>query len=66
MGTLTGQTAPEMPSRPYTVSEAAELLRCSTHHIYRRCEDGSLQHTRLGRKILIPSRVVHALLEGEV
>ena len=53
------------PSRPYTVNEAAKVLRCSTHHIYRRCEDGSLPHTRLGRKILIPSRIVHVLLEGE-
>ena len=62
----TRESKPPPRLYPYTVAEAAQMLRCSTHHIYRRCEDGTLQHTRLGRKILIPSRVVHALLEGEM
>ena len=52
------------PTVPYTVHEAATVLRCSAQHLYRLCERRELPHTRLGNKILIPSRVVNALLEG--
>lgn len=31
-----------------SVSEAAHQLRCSTHTIYRLCENGKLPHYRIG------------------
>ncbi len=49
---------------PLTVSEAAIRLRCSPQHLYKLCANNEIPHTRLGNKILIPSRVVRALEEG--
>lgn len=49
---------------PYTVSDAARITGVSYHAIWRLCARGQLRHTRLGRKILIPARVVHDILDG--
>jgi excisionase family DNA binding protein len=55
----------EQKTTPYTIRKAADALGCSEQHLYRLAKRGELPHTRLGRKVLIPSRVVEALLEGK-
>lgn len=52
------------PARPYTISRAAQAIGCSAHHLYRLIQRGEIDHVRLGRKILIPARVVEAILDG--
>lgn len=65
MFSVADKAATEQRQRPYTSAELAELLGCSRHHIYRLAQRGDLQYLRLGRKILFPARVVHALINGE-
>ena len=50
----------------YTVPEVAALLRCSTDSVYAMCNDGTLDHRRIGRrKIIVPRRAVLAFLGEE-
>lgn len=39
----------------YSPKEAAELLSVSSATIARRLRDGSIQHTKLGSRVLIPA-----------
>ena len=60
--------APDVPARltrpdVMTVSEVAELLHCSTRHIYGLADRGALPGARrLGRKLLVSRRVLEAWL----
>jgi excisionase family DNA binding protein len=47
----------------YTVTEAATLLGISRAHGYDLIASGELSHLRLGRRIVVPKRVIEALLD---
>ncbi len=47
----------------YTVTEAASLLGISRAHGYDLVASGDLAHLRLGRRIVVPKRVIEALLD---
>ncbi len=47
-----------------TVEEAAAHLRISRGPAFAAVRDGSLPCVRIGRRILIPSRQLEALLDG--
>ena len=47
----------------YTVTEAAKLLGISRAHGYDLVASGELLHLRLGRRIVVPKRVIEALLD---
>lgn len=42
----------------FSPQEAADALGVSLSTIYRRLEDGSLQHTRLGNRRMIPREII--------
>jgi len=46
----------------YTVAEAARLLGISRAHGYDLVASGELSHLRLGRRVVIPKRVIEGLL----
>ncbi len=52
-------------TKPYTLKETSSATGVSYAHLRRLCLAGKLPHTRLGKKYLIPSRIVDALLNGE-
>lgn len=41
-----------------TPEEAAEVLRLTSGHVLRLCRRGEMEHTRYGRWVRIPRRVV--------
>jgi excisionase family DNA binding protein len=47
----------------YSVTEAASLLGISRAHGYDLVASGELLHLRLGRRIVVPKRVIEALLD---
>jgi excisionase family DNA binding protein len=47
----------------YTVAEAARLLAISRAHAYDLVASGELSHLRLGRRVVIPKRVIEGLLD---
>ena len=47
-----------------TVDETAELFRVDKRTIYRRLEDGTIPHIRLGLKYRIPRDVVERMLSA--
>jgi excisionase family DNA binding protein len=47
----------------YTVAEAAKMLGISRAHGYDLVASGELAHVRLGRRVVIPVRVIERLLE---
>jgi excisionase family DNA binding protein len=50
------------PARKWlTVSEAAELLGCSTDAIRMRCSRGRLEHRRQGRRLYVSAASVDQL-----
>jgi excisionase family DNA binding protein len=51
-------------NRYLNASEAAELLHRSTDTIYRRCKDGSLGYTRMGREYMFAPADLIAYLEA--
>lgn len=51
--------------RPLMPAELARLMGCSRPVIDAALKDGSIPHTRLGRRIFIPRTVATALLSGE-
>ena len=51
-------------NRYLNVSEAAELLHRSTDTIYRRCKDGSLGYTRMGRGYMFSPADLISYLEA--
>jgi excisionase family DNA binding protein len=51
-------------NRYLSAAEAAELLHRSTDTIYRRCKDGSLGHTRMGRDYMFSPADLIAYLEA--
>ena len=55
---------PTNRTKPYTVSEAARAIGVSRHHLYRMVKKRELECIRLGRKMLIPARVVFRILDG--
>jgi len=50
--------------RTLTVSEAAVLLGISRAHAYDCVRSGELASISLGRRVVIPRRVIDDLLEG--
>lgn len=48
-------TTPPVKRLVYTVAEAAQALGVSDQTIARRIKDGSLQATRLGKRLLLPA-----------
>ncbi|ABK68328.1 helix-turn-helix domain-containing protein [Mycobacterium avium] len=63
-----GQTqapAPTAPVTMLTVSETAELLRCSESLIYAQLRDGRLRGVKVGRRRLIPMREIDRLIAGD-
>ncbi len=48
-----------------TVPEAAQLLRISRNLAYELVQQNALPHVRLGRRILIPRRVLEGWMERE-
>lgn len=51
-------------NRPLTVREFARAVGLNYKTVWRACVDGELEHTRFGRKILIPRRVAERYLNG--
>ena len=51
--------------RVVSVSEAAALLGISRAHAYELVARNALGHVRLGRRIVIPKRVIDELLSDE-
>ena len=47
----------------YTVAEAARMLGISRAHGYDLVASGELAHVRLGRRVVIPKRVIERLLD---
>jgi len=47
----------------YTVAEAARMLGISRAHAYDLVASGELAHVRLGRRVVIPKRVIDRLLD---
>jgi excisionase family DNA binding protein len=47
----------------YTVSEAAALLGISRAHGYDLVARGEIPHLRLGRRVVVPKRVIEDLLD---
>lgn len=46
----------------YKPGDIAELLECSTEHVYRLIRAGKMPHKRLGRRIVIPAQLFHEWL----
>jgi excisionase family DNA binding protein len=47
-----------------SVSEAARLLGISRAHAYELVARGELAHLRLGRRVVVPMRVIEQLIES--
>ncbi|QZH66706.1 helix-turn-helix domain-containing protein [Mycolicibacterium farcinogenes] len=63
-----GQTQSAVPAAPVTmltVSETAELLRCSESLIYAQLKDGRLRGVKVGRRRLVPMSEINRLIDGE-
>lgn len=56
----------DVRTRPYTLKQAAQEMGVSYQHLWRLVRRGEVPHSKLGSKVLIPSRVVQAIQEGEV
>ena len=58
---------PEAPSglRPLVLSvgDAARLLGISRAHAYELVASGELAHLRLGRRVVVPMRVIEQLID---
>lgn len=51
--------------RPLMPAELAQLMGCSRPVIDAALKDGTIPHTRLGRRIFIPRSIAAALLNGQ-
>ncbi|MCM2316950.1 MAG: helix-turn-helix domain-containing protein [Thermoanaerobaculia bacterium] len=51
-----------LPPLFYTADRVAEMLSLSIRTIRRRLADGTLPHTRLGTRVLIPREAIAELL----
>ncbi len=49
----------------YDVSTAAKLLGLSRNAAYQGCLTGQIPHIKVGKRILIPKRMLETLLSGE-
>ncbi|GAB4710591.1 hypothetical protein MOKP122_48200 [Mycobacterium avium subsp. hominissuis] len=49
-----------------TVSETAELLRCSESLIYAQLKDGRLRGVKVGRRRLVPMTEIEKLIAGDI
>ena len=54
----------ERPQKPYTVSEAARLLKVSRPTLYRLFEDGILTKLKIRNATRIPASEVNRLMVG--
>ena len=48
-----------------SIAEAAAQLGLNVHSVYRAARRGELSALRIGRRLLIPRRVLQRLLDGE-
>ena len=58
----TRHLAPHVARLVWTVDQAAELLGISRAHAYELVARGELEHVRLGRRIVVPKRVIDDLV----
>lgn len=57
-------TEATVPSRFYTLAEAASALNISTSTLSRHCKAGTFPHVRIGRTLRIPIAEVERLEAG--
>ena len=56
----------DAPPRFYTVSETAGMLRTSAITVYRAINDGEFPAVRVRGRLIIPAKVIDALIEAAV
>lgn len=61
-----GRTAEGVTNNgPLSIADAAKKHGCSAEHLRRLAKRGEIRVTRLGRRVILPTRDIERLLAGE-
>lgn len=58
------EAATRYPERLLTVTECANLLRCTPDHVYRLVRRGSLPGVRIGRRVVVSPSAIAEYVEA--